>query len=61
MTKSKNDAIVREIATWIEREATENPHSEIRVSLHVHGGKVAKIERGTISKLTLSKSESRTS
>lgn len=56
MKQSPNNEVIRDIATWMEREATENPHSEIRVSLHVHGGKVAKIERGTIAKLTLSKS-----
>jgi hypothetical protein len=59
MKTSPNNEVIRHIATWIEREAIENPHSEIRVSLHVHGGKVAKIERGTIAKLNLEKAQSR--
>lgn len=55
MKQQNNNTVIRDISDWIEREATENPHSEIRVSLHVHGGKVAKIERGTIAKLNLDK------
>lgn len=61
MTASPNEDVIQEIAAWIAREAIENPHSEIRVSLHVHSGRIAKLERGVVSKLNLTKPESRAS
>jgi hypothetical protein len=45
--QQNNDKVIQDITEWIKRDATENPHSEIKLSLHVHGGRVAKIECGT--------------
>jgi hypothetical protein len=53
--QQNNDKVIQDITEWIKRDATENPHSEIKLSLHVHGGRVAKIEYGTIAKLNLEK------